>query len=285
MLSGSRIAPARWLLYGLGGFLFLLIFSLVLSLSLPGEAILSMVRSPLAKAGMTLSAEEVRLFFPFSIRMRNADLTLPQGESVRVDAVEARLDPRGLFRGLPFRVSIRKGFGSADLSVSLAFWNPGRFRMHLAQIDHDALVPPLAPRSDFDFSVISADLTGERRGRGMSGSGSARIAVLRIPIPSRESPVREAEIRDAEIRFALREGTLHVSSFTGTYEGARVEGTGEIGQVFTPFQSTVTFHLTIVNPLEGKVATLFDLVAKNAKNVTLRITGTPFAPRGEFRFF
>jgi len=284
-LAGRRTAPARWLLYGLGGILFLLVFFLVLSLSLPGEAILSMVRPPLAKVGMDLSAEEVRLVFPFSLRLRNAHLRLPQGESIRLDGVDARFEPTGLFRGLPFRITVRKGFGTAELLLSPAVWNPGRFRVRLSQIDHDALVPPLAPRSDFDFSLTSAELAGDRSGGGVTGSGTARIAALRIPIPSRESPVREAEIRDAEIRFALREGTLHVSSFTGTYEGARIEGTGEIERVFTPLRSAVTFHLTIVNPLEGKVAALFDLVAKNAKNGTLRITGTPFAPRGEFRFF
>lgn len=285
MLAGRRIAPGRWFLLLLGGLLFLLVFFFVLSLSLPDEAILSMIRPPLAKAGMDLAAEEVRFVFPFSLRIRNADLVLPQGESIRLDAVDAAFEPPGLFRGLPFRATVRKGFGSAELLVSPAFWNPGRLQVRLSRIDHDALVPPLAPRSGFDFSMTSSEIRVKRTGDELTGTGSARLSLLRIPIPSRESPVREAEIRDAEIRFALRDGTLHVSSFTGNYEGARVEGTGEVARVFTPLQSTVTFHLTIVNPLEGKVATLFDLVAKNAKNGTLRITGTPFAPRGEFRFF
>lgn len=284
-MPGRRAAPARWLLYGLGGLLFLLVFLLVLSLSLPGGAVLSMVRPSLAGAGMDLTAEKVCIAFPFTLRMRNADLRLPNGESLRLDAVEAGPCLSGLFRGMPFRVAVRKGFGLGELDLSPAFWNPGRFAARLSRIGHDALVPPLARRSDFDFSLVSAELAGERGREGMSGNGIARLALLRIPIPSRQSPVREAEIRDAEIRFVLREGTLRVSSFTGTYEGARVEGTGEIAGVFTPFRSTVTFHLTIVNPLEGKVATLFDLVAKNAKSGTLRITGTPFAPRGEFRFF
>lgn len=284
-MPGRRAAPVRWLLYGLGGLLFLLVFCLVLSLSLPGEAVLSMVRPSLARAGMDLTAEKVAIAFPVTLHLRNADLRLPHGESLRLDAVEAGPRWGGLFRGLPFRVTVRKGFGLAELDLSPAFWNPGRFAMRLSQIGHDALVPPLARRSDFDFSLGSAELTGERGREGMTGNGSARLARIRIPIPSRQSPVHEAEIRDAEIRFVLRGGTLQVPSFTGTYEGARVEGTGEIGSVFTPLRSTVTFHLTIVNPLEGNVATLFDLVAKNAKNGTLRITGTPFAPQGEFRFF
>ena len=284
-MTGRRIAWGRGFLFALGGLLFLLIFLFVLSLSLPGEAILSMVRPHLAKAGMNLSAEEVRFAFPVSVRMRNADLLLPQGESIRLDSVDASFEPLGLFRGLPFRVTVRKGFGSAEVRTSPAFWNPGRLQMRLSRIDHDALTPPLAPRSDFDFSLTSGELRGKQSDGALTGNGSASLSLLRIPIPSRESPVREAEIRDAEIRFALRGGTLHVSSFTGSYEGARVVGTGEVERVFTPLQSTVTLHLTIVNPLEGKVATLFDLVSKNAKNGTLRITGTPFAPRGEFRFF
>jgi len=284
-LKGRRLAPGRWLLIVLGGLLFLLVFFLVLSLSLPGEAILSILRPPLSKAGMDLSAEEVRMVFPFSIRMRNADLLLPQGESIRLDSVDAEFEPLGLFRGLPFRGTVRKGTGSAEVLSSPVFWNPGRLRVRLSRIDHNALIPPLSPRSGFDFSLTSGELRVIRSGDELTGTGSARLSLLRIPIPSRESPVRDAEIRDAEIRFALRDGTLHVSSFTGTYEGARVDGTGEVTRVLTPLQSTVTFHLTIVNPQVGKVATLFDLVAKNAKNGTLRITGTPFAPRGEFRFF
>lgn len=284
-MSARRTAPGRWLLLALGGLLFLLVFLFVLSISLPGEAILSMVRPSLAKAGMDLAAEEARIVFPFSIRMRNADLALPQGESIRLDSVTASFEPLGLFRGLPFRVTVRKGFGSVEVRTSPAFWNPGRVEARLSGIDHDALVPPLAPRSGFDFSLESGELRAKRSGGEITGTGAVRLSFLRLPIPSRESPVREAEIRDVEIRFVLRNGTLQVPSFTGTYEGARVEGTGEVVRVFTPLQSTVTAHLTIVNPLEGKVAALFHLVAKNAKNGTLRITGTPFAPRGEFRFF
>lgn len=284
-MTGRRTSLVRGLLLVLGGFLFLLVFFLVLSLSLSGESILSMVRPPLARAGMDLAAEEVRIEFPFSLRMRNADLVLPQRESIRLDSVHAAFEPWGLFRGLPFRVTVNKGTGSMEVLSSPVVWNPGRLQVRLSRIDHDALVPPLAPRSGFDFSLTSAELGVKRSGGELTGTGSAHLSLLRIPIPSRESPVREAELRDVEIRFALRDGTLHVSSFTGTYEGARVDGTGEVTRVSTPLQSTVTFHLTIVNPLEGKVATLFDLVAKNAKNGTLRITGTPFAPRGEFRFF
>jgi hypothetical protein len=47
----------------------------------------------------------------------------------------------------------------------------------------------------------------------------------------------------------------------------------------------VTLHLRIQNPFEGRVGLLFDMLSKNAKNVTLRIGGTLTAPKGEFHFF
>ena len=47
----------------------------------------------------------------------------------------------------------------------------------------------------------------------------------------------------------------------------------------------MTFHLRIRNPFEGRVAALFDMLSKNAKNATLRIVGTLAAPTGEFQFF
>ncbi|MGA7105630.1 MAG: hypothetical protein WBX49_09840, partial [Candidatus Deferrimicrobiaceae bacterium] len=116
-------------------------------------------------------------------------------------------------------------------------------------------------------------------------TGTGRFAWVRVPIPEPSSPIREALLRDVTILFALREGSLIVSSFTATYEGARVEGTGEIAGVFTPSRSAITFHLKIENPLDGRIAAIFDLLAKNAKNANLRITGTLLSPKGEFRFF
>jgi hypothetical protein len=47
----------------------------------------------------------------------------------------------------------------------------------------------------------------------------------------------------------------------------------------------MTFHLRIRNPFEGRVASLFDMLSKNAKNANLRIVGTLAAPMGEFQFF
>jgi hypothetical protein len=47
----------------------------------------------------------------------------------------------------------------------------------------------------------------------------------------------------------------------------------------------MTLLLRIQNPFEGRVGLLFDMLSKNAKNVTLRIAGTLTAPTGEFQFF
>ena len=64
-----------------------------------------------------------------------------------------------------------------------------------------------------------------------------------------------------------------------------MDGTGEITRVLSPQQSTMTFHLSVRNPFEGRVALLFDMLSKNAKNANLRIVGTLTAPKGEFQFF
>jgi hypothetical protein len=64
-----------------------------------------------------------------------------------------------------------------------------------------------------------------------------------------------------------------------------VDGTGEITGLRAPEATGMTLHLRIQNPFEGRVATMFDMLAKNAKNANLRIVGTLAAPKGEFRFF
>jgi len=54
------------------------------------------------------------------------------------------------------------------------------------------------------------------------------------------------------------------------YEGSQVNGT-ERSRGPVPRNSMVTFLLRIQNPFEGRVGLLFDMLSKNAKNVTLRI--------------
>jgi hypothetical protein len=258
-----RFAPGRLLWLAPGALLFLLVFLSVLTYTLPGDVILSSVRPALARGGLTISSESARTEFPLAFRMDNAAIGRPGGGKLLLDTVRASWEWTGLLRWLPFHVTVSKGKATEDLSP---------------------LIPISA--SGAGFELDSAGVRWKRAGSGeMTGTGTGRFAWVRVPIPEPSSPIREALLRDVTILFALREGSLIVSSFTGTYEGARVEGTGEIAGVFTPSRSAITFHLKIENPLEGKVGAIFDLLAKNAKNANLRITGTLLSPKGEFRFF
>lgn len=271
----------------LGIFLFFLVFLSVLTWSLPGDAVLSFVRPFLAREGLEISSESARTEFPLAFRMDNAAIGRSGEKGLRLDTVRAAWEWTGLFRWLPFHVTVTKGKGTAAVRTSPRFWNPGSGRLSLERLASEDLSPlvPFAV-SGPGFFLDSAEATWRRTASGeVTGTGNGKFAWMRVPIPEPSSPVREAMLRDVTILFALRDGSLIVSSFTGTYEGARVEGTGEISGIFSPSRSTITFHLKIENPLEGKVATLFDLLAKNAKNATLRITGTLLSPSGEFRFF
>lgn len=282
-----RFAPGRWLLLAPGALLFLLVFVSVLTYTLPGDVILSSARPSLARAGLTISSESAHTEFPLAFRMDNAAIGRPGGPMLLLDTVRASWEWTGLLRWLPFHVTVSKGNATAEVRTSPRFWNPGNGRLSLAFLsgeDLSPLIPVSASGAGFDLDTAGVRWKRTASGK-MTGTGTGRFAWVRVPIPEPSSPIREALLRDVTILFALREGSLIVSSFTGTYEGARVEGTGEIAGVFTPSRSAITFHLKIENPLEGKVAAIFDLLAKNAKNANLRITGTLLSPRGEFRFF
>ncbi|MGB3400907.1 MAG: type II secretion system protein GspN [Candidatus Deferrimicrobiaceae bacterium] len=282
-----RFGPGRWLWLAPGALLFLLVFLSVLTYTLPGDVILSSVRTSLARAGLTISSESARTEFPLAFRMDNATIGRPGGGKLLLDTVRASWEWTGLLRWLPVHVTVSKGNATAEVRTSPRFWNPGKGRLSLASLSSEDLAPliPISA-SGAGFDLDSAGVRWKRTASGnMTGTGTGRFAWVRVPIPEPSSPIREALLRDVTILFALREGSLIVSSFTATYEGARVEGTGEIAGVFTPSRSAITFHLKIENPLEGKVGALFDLLAKNAKNANLRITGTLLSPKGEFRFF
>ncbi len=286
-MGNSRLPRGRWIAPVLGLFLFLLVFLAVLAWSLPSEAIVSFVRPILARQGLEISAESARMEFPAAFRMDNAVIGRGAGSRIRVDTVRAAWEWTGLFRWLPVHVTVSKGKARAAVRTSPRFWNPGRGRLsveHLAGEDLSPMIP--FSSSGPGFRLDSAEAAWKRTPSGeVTGTGTGTFEWMRVPIPAPSSPIREAMLRDVAIRFALRDGTLIVSSFRGTYEGARIEGTGEIAGILTPYQSKITFHLKIENPLEGKVAAIFDLLSKNAKNATLRITGTLPSPSGEFRFF
>ncbi|HEX7519618.1 MAG TPA: hypothetical protein VF325_04990, partial [Candidatus Deferrimicrobium sp.] len=122
--------------------------------------------------------------------------------------------------------------------------------------------------------------------RGMvMADGSGTLDFLQVPVPAPDSPIREARIEGVSLSFLIRENAFRVPNLAGTFEGSQVDGTGEITRVLSPRQSMMTFHLRIRNPFEGRVARLFDMLSKNAKNANLRIIGTLTAPMGEFQFF
>jgi hypothetical protein len=164
--------------------------------------------------------------------------------------------------------------------------NPGKVQMRLAKIGSEDLAALFSGTQGHGFRIEDADIRWKRSASGQAtGAGEGSLAWLRFPIPAQNSPVRDALLSDVRLKFVVREGTLHVSSLTGTYEGSAVDGTGEIARFLTPSRSAINFHLRIRNPLEGKIAILFNMMAKNAKNANLRVGGTLLSPTGEFQFF
>jgi len=259
----------------------------VFTYTLQGETILSYLRPLLAREGFEVSSMSARTEFPLAFRMDDATVMRPGGRALRLDMVRAAWEWTGLPRWLPFHAVATMGKARVEVRTSPRFWNPGKGRFSLEHLGSDDLSPLIPfPVTGAGFLLETADIRWKRKGSDdVSGTGKGTFAWMRVPIPEPSSPIREALLEEITVLFALREGSLIVSSFTGKYEGARVEGNGEIAGIFDPPRSKITFHLKIENPLEGKIATIFDLLSKNAKNATLRITGTLLSPKGEFQFF
>jgi hypothetical protein len=190
-----------------------------------------------------------------------------------------------LFRWAPARLRLRKGAASADLRFSPAFWSPGSGHILLSGLSSSDLPLAVFSTSGAGFSIRRIEARWNVRGGKVTANGAGSFHFLQVPIPTPGSPVRDARIEGASFSFLIRENSLRIPKFTGTFEGSQVDGTGEIKGVLSPQRSTMTLHLRIQNPFEGRVGLLFDMLSKNAKNVTLRITGTLAAPRGEFQFF
>ncbi len=284
-MAGSRIARGRWPIAVLGALFFLFVFFAVLMMSLPGGVVLSIARSTLAGAGLELAAGEGRYVFPFTLRIANALIGPRGGGAVTVDSIAAGWEPSGLFSWLPGHLRVERGPAWIDVRTSPLVWKPGKVRLRLAGVGSDDFAPLAPAAGDWSFAIESAEVVWGGASAGGAGRGTARVNRLVLPIPASDSPVREAVLTDVGIQFVIRGDTVQVLSLTGPYEGADVEGTGEIARFSAPSKSKITFHLKIRNPLEGKVATLFNMVAKNAKNANLRITGNLLSPTGEFQFF
>jgi type II secretion system protein N len=254
--------------------------------ALPMETVLSPLRSALGRQGIEFSCEDAGIDFPLRLVCEKAVIAPRSGPPLSLDSVVVSWEWMGLLQGLPIRMTATRAAASLDIRTSPMVSNPGKVRIRLTKVSSNDLAALLAGAPGTGFLIDTADLQWKRTASGaVSGTGEGSLSWLRFPVPAQDSPVREAMLRDVTLKFAVRGGTLHVSSLTGTYEGSAVDGTGEIARFLTPSQSAMTFHLRIQNPLEGRIATLFNLVAKNAKNANLRIKGTLLAPAGEFQFF
>jgi len=282
----SKFIRGRWFLAALGALLFIFVFLSFFLYTLPKETVLSPVKSALASQGIEFSCEEARIAFPLRLVCRNAILVPRGGDALFLDSIVASWEWAGLFQWLPFHLTAMHGMATLDIRTSPMISSPGKVRLRLASVGSDDLAALLSAAFGAGFLIDSAELQWKRTSSGeVSGSGEGSLSWLRFTVPTPGSPVQEALLRNVKLKFVVREGTIRVSSFTGTYEGSDVDGTGEIARFLTPSLSTITFHLRIQKPLEGRIATLFDMVAKNAKNANLRVKGTLLSPTGEFQFF
>ena len=279
-------ARGRRFTAALGVLLFAVIFLITLLYTLPGETLFSPVRSYLAQRGVDITCADARIVFPLGLQCRNAVIATRGGNAITLESAAAAWEWTGLFNWLPFHFQATRGEASIDVRTSPLVSNPGKVLLRLSNIGSEGISALFSAPSGAGFLIDTAQLQWKRDSAGsVSGTGEGSLSWLRLPIPAQDSPVREALLRDVRLKFVVRDGTVHISSLTGTYEGSAVDGTGEIARILTPAASSITFHLRIQNPMEGKIATLFDLVAKNIKNANLRIKGTLLSPTGEFQFF
>jgi hypothetical protein len=190
-----------------------------------------------------------------------------------------------LFRWAPARLRFRKGAASGDLRFSPVFWDPGSGHVLLSGVSSSDLPLSVFSTSGAGFSIREVEARWNVSRGKVTANGTGTLHFLQVPVPAPGSPVREARIEGVSLSFLVRENAFRIPKLAGTFEGSQVDGTGEITRVLSPGQSTMTFHLRIRNPFEGRVAALFDMLSKNAKNANLRIVGTVAAPMGEFQFF
>jgi hypothetical protein len=269
----------------LGVLLFLGALSSAVALTLPSDSILSVLRPMLRKQGVDLWAQEARFTFPSGIRLSGVTLSFPGNPPVALDEISASWEWTGLIRWAPARLRFRKDAAFADLRFSPAFWSPGSGRVHLSGISSADLPLSIFATSGAGFSIRRVEARWKGRGGKVTANGSGTLHFLQVPIPTPNSPIPSARIEGVDLTFVIRENAFRIPRLSGTFEGSQVDGTGEITRVLSPGKSTVTFHLRIRNPFEGRVASLFDMLSKNAKNANLRIIGSLAAPVGEFQFF
>jgi len=269
----------------IGALLFLAALSSAVALTLPSDAILSTLRPMLQDHGVDLSAQDARFLFPSGVRLSGVTLSFPGNPPVALDEITASWEWTGLFRWAPARLQFRKGAASGDLRFSPAFWNPESGRILLSGVSSADLPLSVFSTSGAGFSIRKVEARWNVTRGKVTANGAGTLDFLQVPIPAPDSPIREARIEGVALSFLIRGNTFLIPKLAGTFEGSQVDGTGEITWVLSPKMPTMTFHLSVRNPFEGRVALLFDMLSKNAKNANLRIVGTLTAPRGEFQFF
>jgi hypothetical protein len=269
----------------IGALLFLAALSSAVALTLPSDAILSTLRPMLQDHGVDLSAQEARFLFPSGVRLSGVTLSFPGSPPVALDEITASWEWTGLFRWAPARLRFRKGSAFGDLRFSPAFWNPGSGRILLSGVSSADLPLSVFSTSGAGFSIRKVEARWNMTRGKVTANGAGTLDFLQVPIPAPDSPIREARIEGVALSFLIRGNTFLIPKLAGTFEGSQVDGTGEITWVLSPKMPTMTFHLSVRNPFEGRVGLLFDMLSKNAKNANLRIVGTLTAPRGEFQFF
>jgi hypothetical protein len=269
----------------IGALLFLASLFCTVALTLPPDTILSTLRPVLRSHGVDLSAQDVRFLFPAGIRLSGVTLSFPGTPSVALDEIVASWEWTGLFRWAPARLRFRKGAASGDLRFSPAVWSPGSGTVLLSGVSSSDFPLSVFSTSGAGFSIRQVEARWNVRGGKVTATGSGTFHFLQVPVPTPGSPVREARIEGVSCSFLIREKAFLIPKLLGTFEGSQVDGTGEIKGALPPRYSTLTLHLRIRNPFEGRVGLLFDMLSKNAKNANLRIIGTLAAPVGEFQFF
>lgn len=286
-MAGRRLPFCRRIpvLPGLAVLAFLLVFAVALVATLPPEAAVSPLRRALETRGFVLAGGDARILPPFSLAISKTSIARQGGEPVPLDSLRIGWEPSGLPAWLPGHVRIVKGASVVDLRTSPAPWNPSRVRLSLEGLQGEELAPLLPIGEGVAFAVRKAEIRWSISGGAPAGTGTAELDMLRIPVPAEGSPVHEALLSNVSLRLAVRGEDLHITSLAGTYEDTRVDGTGVISRFLTPSRATITFHLRIVNPLEGRVARMFDMLSKNARNANLRVTGPLLSPAGEFQLF
>jgi len=269
----------------IGALLFLVSFTSAVAFTLPPETILSALQPILLKSGIGLAARDARLIFPSGLHLAGVTVTVPGNPPVTLDEVVATWEWTGLFRWAPARLRFRKGAASGDLRFSPAFWSPGSGHVLLSGVSSSDLPLSVFSTSGAGFSIREVEARWNVSRGKVTAIGSGTLDFLQVPVPAPGSPVREARIEAVSLSFLIRENAFRIPKLAGTFEGSQVDGTGEITRIRSPRQSMMTFHLRIRNPYEGRVASLFDMLSKNAKNANLRIVGSLAAPMGEFQFF